>query len=98
MPSQTRTSYGLNYHVYLDQISLQDIVSLQEHVSLCTYIFMYIKVDEQFGLQDHVCLQDMVSLQEHVSLCTYIFLSLQADFVSSCDVHENITTQADMFL
>ena len=31
---------------------------------------MYIKVHEQFGLQDRVCLQDIVSLQEHNSLCT----------------------------
>ena len=60
--------------VYLDHISLQDIVSLQEHMSLCTHIFVYINVDEQFGLQDHVCLQDIVSLQEHVSLCSYIFV------------------------
>ena len=35
---------------------------------------MYIKVDEQFGLQDHVFLQNIVSLQEDVSLCTYIFV------------------------
>ena len=35
---------------------------------LCTHIFMYNKVVEQFGLQGHVCLQDIVSLQEHVYL------------------------------
>ena len=39
-----------------------------------TYVFVYIKVDKQFGLRDHVIPQDIVSLQENVCLCTQIFV------------------------